>query len=402
MLRVARLCCVGAILFSGGPSCVLAHNSRQATLRGAGSSDGFSEQSTHSELVQTRSKTRRMLSRSPEQLQKWEDSHQAVFADAATINPSALLEMSQGINAKAFGDELHDLCDLYQSRFVGTSGNANMAEKIKNKFSSLGLKTWTEELDVTSVLQQHLKQDAGVSTNGNIIGLLKGTDLAHEVVIVGAHYDSVNWEKKSGKAPGVDDNGSGSALVQLVAGALTRMGVKPRRSIMFVAFNAEEEGLVGSEQMAKKAALGKYGDVKAVLIADEVAYAGVGKARRKAIFETVGDVPGTSSLLDTFAHHAQVLNGDGINGFEVNNHGFGSDHMSWLKRKVPALLLIERDNIVHADTWGHSARDTFDHVDFDFGAAMSRLMLRAASALGSPAGSTVSVALMRNVSQHAL
>lgn len=361
-------------------------------LRGAAAAGGFTELS---QFVQSRSKTRRMMSRNPEQLEEWKDSHQAVDADPLTISPSALLQMSEGINATAFGAELHDLCDSQMTRFVGSEGNVNMSKKISDKFSKLGLKTWTEDLEQSAAVTKYLNK-AGQNVGGNVIGHLKGTDLAHETVIVGAHYDSVNWEKTGGVAPGVDDNGSGSALVQLVATAMAKSGVKPRRSIMFVGFNAEEEGLVGSEQMASKAKDGKYGNLKAVLIADEVAYPGSGTGSRRAIFETSGDVDGTKPIVDTFAHAAKKLMGGGVAGFEVNNKGFGSDHMPWLNRGIPAMLLIERNNIAHADKWGHSQRDDFQHVDFHYGAAMARLMLHAATALGSPAH----IPVARNVTLH--
>jgi len=344
--------------------------------------------------VQSRSKTYRMMSRNPEQLEDWKDSGQAVFADPLSIQPSVLMQMSAGIDGKAFGAELHDLVDSQASRFVGTDGNVDMSQKIMDKFKALGLKTWTEGLEESSDVSKHLSRETRAKVGGNVIGHLQGTDLAHETVVVGAHYDSVNWENKRGIAPGVDDNGSGSALVQLVAKAMAKS--KPRRSVMFVGFNAEEEGLVGSAQLAKKASEGKYGNVKAVLIADEVAYPGSGAGNRRAIFETVGDVDGTKPLVDTFAHAANKLTGSGINGFDVNNQGFGSDHISFLNYKIPSLLLIERNNIAHADTWGHSERDTFEHVDFDYGAAMTRLMLHAATALGSPAH----VQTAMNVTRH--
>lgn len=364
---------------------VTVHN--HARLRGTGNPDDSLPLA--SSFVQTRQKARRVMSRDPEQLIAWEDSHQAIGVDTRKFSQAKLLEMGRRIDAKAFGATLHGLCDNYRSRFVGTSGNVDTSQKIRAEFSKLGLQTWIEDLAVTQSVKQYLRSNASRNVGGNVIGLLRGTDLAHETVVLGAHYDSVNWESEGGASPGVDDNGSGAALVQLVARAVVRSGVRPRRSLMFVGFNAEEEGLVGSEQMARKAMLGTYGDVKAVLIADEVAYPGSGSGSRKAIFETVGDVPGTAPLVDTLAHNALFQHGDGISGFEVNLHGFGSDHISFLRHSFPALLLIERNNIAHSDKWGHSVRDNYDHVDFAYGASMSRLMLRAVAALSSPADSSL-------------
>ena len=63
-----------------------------------------------------------------------------------------------------------------------------------------------------------------------------------------AHFDSVDGEDTSAKAPGCEDTGSGVAALLLVAEAVAEQAkiTKPRRSVVFVAFQAEEEGLVGS------------------------------------------------------------------------------------------------------------------------------------------------------------
>lgn len=367
----------------------------EASLRGASSVMTRPEFSMTS-LVQTRTKTRKQMSRDPERLVAYVNTHQEV--ESAPEPKDILASMLQGIHKDSFNSELHDLIDSRKSRFVGTEGNTHMADTIKKKFEDMGLTTSIQDLSMVAPVKKYVKVDStgkGAGYGGNVIGVLKGTDLAKEVVILGAHYDSVNWEQTGAAAPGVDDNGSGTTLVQLVARALAHADRKPRRTLMFVGFNAEEEGLVGSDQMAEKAAEGNYGDAcgwcegppKAVLIADEVAYPGEGypsgAGNGKAIFETLGTVPGADMLVDTFAHHSQFE--PGIKGIEINKEGFGSDHMSYLKRNIPALLLIERNNMAHADKWGHSARDDFDHVNSDYGAAMSRLMLRVAHALGSPA-----------------
>jgi len=202
--------------------------------------------------------------------------------------------------------------------------------------------------------------------------------------VVGAHYDSVNWkDAKSGlggiqisgeSAPGVDDNGSGIAAILLIAKALEKHN--PRRSILVVAFNAEEEGLLGSKAFVQgPVRSNEYGIVKAALIADEIAFPGRDHLHRRCIFETVGSTKGTQELVDTLGQSATDSAGE-VSKFEINYHGFGSDHISFLDEGIPAVLLIERDDEWRADERGHSAQDTFDDLDMDFGATMSRLLLR--------------------------
>merc|ERR1719408_407801 len=139
--------------------------------------------------------------------------------------------------------------------------------------------------------------------NGNVACFKKGTDpvLSKETIVIGAHYDSVNWRENlptgMKNAPGIDDNGSGTAAILMIAQALKNHDSK--RSILLVGFNAEEEGLLGSKAFVtevKKS--GEYGNLKAAIIADEIAFPGRKEKGldRKAIFETVDRVPGTNVL----------------------------------------------------------------------------------------------------------
>jgi hypothetical protein len=75
----------------------------------------------------------------------------------------------------------------------------------------------------------------------NTIGEIKGREKPDEFVIVGAHLDS--WDL----AQGTTDNGTGSSVVLEAARILARSGVQPRRTIRFVLFTGEEEGLHGSK-----------------------------------------------------------------------------------------------------------------------------------------------------------
>lgn len=99
----------------------------------------------------------------------------------------------------------------------------------------------------------------------NVVGLLKGSDpaLANEVVMVTAHYDHLGM-RTSGEGDriynGADDDGSGTAGVVALAQALGK--AKPKRSVLFVTFWGEEEGLLGSSY---------YGKHPVVPLADTVA-----------------------------------------------------------------------------------------------------------------------------------
>jgi aminopeptidase YwaD len=89
----------------------------------------------------------------------------------------------------------------------------------------------------------------------NVIGILEGSDpvLKNEVIVIGAHYDhlgrggSDSLAAKLGEIHhGADDNASGVAGVLELARVLAAQKPKPRRTIVFIAFSGEEEGLLGS------------------------------------------------------------------------------------------------------------------------------------------------------------
>src|SRR5262249_34143912 len=75
----------------------------------------------------------------------------------------------------------------------------------------------------------------------NTVAEIRGTEKPEEVVILGAHLDS--WDLGTGAT----DNGTGSAAVLEAARALAKLNLKPKRTIRFVLFTGEEQGLVGSK-----------------------------------------------------------------------------------------------------------------------------------------------------------
>ncbi len=88
-------------------------------------------------------------------------------------------------------------------------------------------------------LERYLDADGPVES-ANVVGEIRGRENAEQVFVVGAHLDS--WDLSEGST----DNGTGSASVLGAADAIVRSGMKPRRTIRFVLFTGEEQGLDGS------------------------------------------------------------------------------------------------------------------------------------------------------------
>lgn len=83
----------------------------------------------------------------------------------------------------------------------------------------------------------------------NVLGLWPGTDLADEVIVYSAHWDHL------GVGPALDgdsiyngavDNGTSIAWMLEIARAFTKLEQRPRRSVLFFALTAEEQGLLGA------------------------------------------------------------------------------------------------------------------------------------------------------------
>jgi Zn-dependent M28 family amino/carboxypeptidase len=80
----------------------------------------------------------------------------------------------------------------------------------------------------------------GPVESANVVGEIRGRENPEQIFVVGAHLDS--WDLSEGST----DNGTGSASVLGAADAIVRSGMKPRRTIRFVLFTGEEQGLDGS------------------------------------------------------------------------------------------------------------------------------------------------------------
>jgi carboxypeptidase Q len=82
----------------------------------------------------------------------------------------------------------------------------------------------------------------------NVIAEIKGTEFPDEIVVLGGHLDSWN----SPGSQGANDNGTGSSSTLEAARLIMKSGVKPKRTIRFILFSGEEEGLLGSAEYVKQ------------------------------------------------------------------------------------------------------------------------------------------------------
>ena len=109
---------------------------------------------------------------------------------------------------------------------------------------SLSNRSRETESRITLTMEQRLL----TATAANVVGFWAGSnpEFQNELVILGAHYD--HFGMQGGLLfPGADDNASGTAVMLEVARVLRSTGIRPKRSILFIAFAGEEQGLLGSK-----------------------------------------------------------------------------------------------------------------------------------------------------------
>ena len=149
--------------------------------------------------------------------------------------------------------------DNMEGRQSGTPGIEKAAVYIEDEFKKIGLSTFgdLENYRQTFTFKNRKTKDDIISSN--IIGVLEGKSKKDEYVIISAHYDHLGM-KKSGAGDliynGANDDASGVTGVLALAAYFKKVGNE--RTIVFVAFTAEEMGLVGSKYFGKGIDASKY------------------------------------------------------------------------------------------------------------------------------------------------
>lgn len=236
-------------------------------------------------------------------------------------------------------DDVRFLSSLY-SRRAGSPGNDSAAAFILNRM---------QQFNVTTIQQQMNGYYDTVAPN--VIGIKTGTVYPDIYVVVGAHFDSYNHE--SDRAPGADDNASG------VAGMLEIMRlvneIETQTSIIFCAFNAEEEGMIGSGVFVDSL-LNNDLELLVYLNMDMIGFCWPGEEMSVALSTELGFEKVAAIYYQTTWMYVPML---GVSDIYIQ--GNSSDHYYFFQNDLAALFPredapIERNPYIHtsADTIGTS------------------------------------------------
>ncbi len=151
--------------------------------------------------------------------------------------------------------------DALEGRLTGSAGNDSAAAYLARRLQALGLRpggdggTFLQHWTVGSTAATREAAVDGHATE-NVVAILPGRGaLAGQDVVIGAHFDHLGHGPFGSAATGdsarlvhrgADDNASGTAAVLEIARLLSRSSAADRRTIVFVLFSGEEEGVLGS------------------------------------------------------------------------------------------------------------------------------------------------------------
>ncbi|HEX8023814.1 M28 family metallopeptidase [Mucilaginibacter sp.] len=218
----------------------------------------------------------------------------------------------------------------------------------KKDFKAIPLKQ-----SVTLTINNQLKY----STSHNVIGTLKGSSQPNEYVLYTAHWDHLGIGKPDAKGDsiynGAVDNADGVAAIISVANAFSKAKEKPKRSIVFLAVTAEEQGLLGSEYYATHPiypvnktvadlnmdALGDYGETK------DIAVTGKGQNELEDYVDEIVKAQGLSTVGDRHP---------GAGSY------YRSDHFNFAKVGVPALDINNGSiSVIHDGSYGEAKQKDY-------------------------------------------
>jgi hypothetical protein len=264
-------------------------------------------------------------------------------------------------DAMAQNDIRYLSSDSLGGRLVGTAGADSAAAFIARRFKQSGLQAspvgWFQEFVVAKDAAAAQSAGIGGAATRNVIGVLPGRDpkLRNEIVIVGAHYDHLGLGKFGSLDPdstgaihnGADDNASGIAALFRIADTLAAM--PPARTVVFLAFSGEEEGVLGSSWYVQHPVF-PMAAVTAMVNLDMV-----GRLRHDRLIvygvETATQFP---ALLDS-------LNATAKFDLKASGDGYGpSDHQSFYLAGKPVLHIFTD---LHEDY--HRSTDDWDKINAD-------------------------------------
>lgn len=279
----------------------------------------------------------------------YEEAYNFTITEDKLVN-AALNE----IKVKNIEDHIQEL-EAYGTRFHTTDKGKQAADDLKAKWEAMA-KAKNRD-DITVEFFQHSEFTTKMPTT---ILTIKGTENPEQIVIIGGHLDSTVGNDQAAKkeAPGADDDASGIATITEALRAILEIGFKPKKTVQFMAYSAEEKGLLGSAEVSKK----YKSERKNVVSVLQMDMTNAGEGVEKDIYFMTDNVSSELNdfLKDLIKHYHK--DGDKKIVYGETKCGYGcSDHASWTKAGYKSAFPFESD---FRKLYGniHTSKDTFENL----------------------------------------
>ncbi|HEV2690481.1 MAG TPA: M28 family peptidase [Bryobacteraceae bacterium] len=276
---------------------------------------------------------------------------------------------SEAIEGDEVGIPLFTVSEQVAADLLGAAGKkpGDLQASIDRDLNPVSMAIPSTQAEVHIVTRERRR-----ATSANVVGLLEGSDpiLKQETIVVSGHYDHNGPAANGQSYHGADDNGSGTVGVIELAHAFAINPIKPRRSILFVVFAAEERGLLGSYYYVQNP-LRPLATTRAVINFDMIGRNETPSEQTKGLIEIAADTSNELNLVGARYspdYRAVVEQANRGVGLKLNykwddeaalNVFFRSDQFPFVLRDIPAMWWFTG---FHPDY--HQVTDTVEKINF--------------------------------------
>ena len=294
----------------------------------------------------------------------------AEIAEPATPLPAAAVAAASVVDGARLLDDVRTLAgDDFAGRRTGTPGSQKAQTFLQRRFEALALKPFgAAYAQPFSFTANKTAYPAAV----NYVGYIAGSALPQRFIVVSAHYDHLG--EKGGKLhPGADDNASGVAAMLAIAQWFKAH--PPRHTIVFAAFDGEEQGLQGARAFLAalpfpKAQLALNLNLDMVSRNDRNEIFVAGTRYNPSLIPLVAKAAARSTVGVKLGHDLPQQKGS------TDDWTGSSDHGPFHQAGVPFLCFGVED---HADY--HGPGDTFARIEPAFFTSVANLLVDVAATL---------------------
>jgi Zn-dependent M28 family amino/carboxypeptidase len=252
--------------------------------------------------------------------------------------------------------------DKHSGRYPGGKINKRIVRYIIKDFKKAGISPFMKSYEQPFVAQLRVKkgeEPKNAVETWNVIGFIEGNDplLKNEYIVLGAHYDHLGMgggpsskSDKIGIHHGADDNASGTSALLEIGEKLMAQKSELKRSILLVAFGAEEQGLLGSKYFTDNPVV-PLSQIKLMINMDMV---GRLNNAKQVYMGGAGTFPGGVDLMKELGPPL------GLSPVVHAGSVGGSDHVSFYKKNISVLGIHTGGHPQY-----HTPEDTVELINFE-------------------------------------